>query len=245
MEIIRNLRSKHFDNIKIVHVYNWDQSKYTEKYLEDELIYRDNPWHYRWAANMMDAGIEKLLEYDDIDYFMINASDVWRILPEKIIDILSTMWKEGKVIWSCPRAFPDQQEWRWVWLACDTFFLDAKREKKNKIFPLHHEKFYNQYIDFIRYMGKNNVLVEALLASRYITACSNVIQDSQLWFYANDKIYIIKERMPTLISTTKRNFNVPSLWLYTDHDISIKQKILKDNNMHIWPYSENLVNKSL
>lgn len=230
MEIIRNIRSKHFMDIKIIHTYNGDKKSYTKKYLEDDLIYLDNPWHYEWAANMMDKGIEKLLEYN-LDYLIINASDVWRILPEKIVNILSKMEEEGKILWSCPWWFPDQKDRRWVWLACDTFFLNAKREKENKVFPLNHKKFYNQYIDLIRYMGKNNVLVEALLASRYITACSNIKKDTQLWSYANESIHILKERMPVILSHTERKYNVPEIWLYTDHNIKTKKKILKDHNI--------------
>lgn len=244
MEIIRNLRSSHFSDIKIIHTYNWDPTKYTKKYLEDELIYLENPGHYEWAANMMDAWVKEMLKYD-VDYLMINASDIWRILPEKIVEILSTMKKEGKVIWSCPWWFPDQNDRRWVGLACDTFFLDAKRERKNHIFPLNHKAFYDQYIDIIRYMGKNNVLVEALLASRYITACSNVIKDSQLWFYANDKVLILKERMPVLLSHTERKYNIPSLGLYTDHNIDIKKQVLVDNELDIWPYTKIIINGAI
>jgi len=38
-----------------------------------------------------------MLKYD-VDYLMINASDIWWILPEKITEILTSMKEEGKVI---------------------------------------------------------------------------------------------------------------------------------------------------
>jgi len=239
IEIIRTLRKNHFSDIKIVHAYNWAKKKYPKKYLEDKVIYLDNPWHYCWAANLMDAGVKALLKYKDLDYLMINACDSRRLSPEKITKILWRMKKEKKVIGTCPWWFPGQTERRWVGMACDSFFLDAKREKENHIFPLKHKEFYDKYIDFIRYMWHNNVLVEALLASRYITACSNITKDrdAQLWFYANDKVYLIKERMPTMLSTTQRNFDIPSLGLYTDHDTATKKKLIKKYKL-VWPYAK-------
>lgn len=243
MELIRNLRSKYFSEIVIVHTYNWNRDDYKEKYLEDELIYMENPWHYEWAANMMDTWVEALLKYQDLDYFIINASDIWWIKPESLVKIINDMEKSSCVLWTCPWSFPWQDNRRWVWLACDTFILNAKREGKNHIFPLKWKEFHDKYIDFIRYMWKNNVLVEWLFASRYISACSNIKRksDSELGLYANNHLYIIKERMPTLLSVSERNFDVPDLWLYTNHDINIKKQVLINNNIIPGPYAKDFV----
>lgn len=243
MEIIRNLRSKFFEKIVIIHTYNGDRKNYPKKYLEDELIYLDNPWHYQWAANMMDAWINALLKYKDLDYFMVNASDVWRIKPKVLTEIIKKMEKSECILWTCPWSFPWQDNRRWVWLATDTFLLNADWERKNHIFPLKWKDFYDKYIDIIRYMWKNNVLVEWLFASRYITACSHIKMksDSHLWIYANDHIYIIKERMPTLLTTSERNFDVPKLGLYTNHDLNIKKEILINNKINVWPYCQSFI----
>ena len=45
MEIIRKLRTKHFDSIYIVHGYN-GEDKEIEQYLADEVFYSDNPTGY-------------------------------------------------------------------------------------------------------------------------------------------------------------------------------------------------------
>lgn len=244
MEIIRKLRSKYFSEIIIVHTYNWNKNDYKEKYLEDELIYMENPWHYEWAANMMDKWVECLLKYD-LDYIMINASDVRRIKPESIMNIIQNMQDSWKVLWTCPWSFkwPNENIRRWVWLACDTLILDAKWEKEYKIFPLKWKDFYDKYVDFIRYLWKNNVLVEALLASKYVSACwkLKMRSNSELWLIADNLIYFIKERIPTLISTTQRKFDTPELWLYTNHDLWVKKEILKSNNIVLWQYTKEFI----
>ncbi len=243
MEIIRNLWSDFFEKIIIIHTYNGNRENYSKKYLEDELIYLDNPSHYQWAADMMDVWVEALLKYEDLDYFVVNASDVWWIKPEILTGIIKNMEESECVLWSCPRGFPWQYTRRWVWLATDTFILNANWERENHIFPLKWKDFHDKYIDIIRYMWHNNVSVEWLLASRYITACSHIKMESnsQLWIYANDHVYIIKERMPTILSITERNFDVPELGLYTNHDLDIKKKVLLDNKINVGPYCQNFI----
>ena len=243
MEIIRNIWSDFFEKIIIIHAYNGNRENYSKKYLEDELIYLDNPSHYQWAADMMDIWIEALLKYEDLDYFVVNASDVWWIKPEILTGIIKNMEESECVLWSCPRGFPWQDTRRWVWLATDTFILNANWERENHIFPLKRKDFHDKYIDIIRYMWHNNVSVEWLLASRYITACSHIKMksNSQLWIYANDHVYIIKERMPTILSITERNFDVPELGLYTNHDLDIKKKVLLDNKINVGPYCQNFI----
>ncbi|MDR0370144.1 MAG: hypothetical protein LBH96_06770 [Candidatus Peribacteria bacterium] len=113
MEIIRELRTPHFQEIKIVHTYNGPRENYTQKYLEDDLLYLENPGHYEGAANLMDAGIEQVLKYD-IDMIAINASDCRWIDPLKIKKILEKMRKEEKFLGSCPWSISANHEWRGV-----------------------------------------------------------------------------------------------------------------------------------
>jgi len=244
MEIIRELWWKYFSEIKIVHTYNWRKKDHEKKYLEDEIIYMENPWHYKWAADMIDKWVERLLKYD-LDYIIVNACDTRRIKPEIIEKIIKWMKDSWKVIWTCPRSFKweNQNNWRWVWLATDTFILDVKREREYKIFPLRWNEFHDKYIDFIRYLWRNNVSVEGLLASRFISACSRIkmYSNSELWPIADNLIYFLNERIPTLISTTERNFDTPELWLFTNHNLWIKKEILKTNNLILWKYTKEFI----
>ena len=47
--------------------------------------------------------------------------------------------------------------------------------------------------------------------------------------------------MPTILSITERNFDVPELGLYTNHDLDIKKKVLLDNKINVGPYCQNFI----
>lgn len=235
MEIIRKLRTPFFDEIYIVHWYNWEWE--IEKYLADEVFYSDNPTGYTWAANMLDKGM-KILSKHDLDYIYVGGSDCRWIKPETIVKILTTMKEKDKIIAWCPRWGKNQWNWKQVGLSTDTFFIDAKREKENNIFPLNYQKFYDKYIDILNYLWHSTVTVELLFSKKYIEACSRIVKDNAIKRYTDDKLLILQERMPVILLDGTRNYNSIELGMWTDHDITIKKNLLKENNLVLWTYSE-------
>ena len=88
MEIIRNLWSQHplLKNITIVHSYNGDKTLWPEKYLEDDLLYLDNPGHFAGAEILVNEGVKYISEnYHDKD-------NMWNIGMAIDFAILDTRW---------------------------------------------------------------------------------------------------------------------------------------------------------
>jgi hypothetical protein len=229
MEIIRNIIAPRFDDVKIVHAYNW-----TEDYsaaLEDILVKTTNPSHFIGAANLMDIGIECIMHYD-LDYILVSASDCRWTDPWVLLRILNEMKGQKKILASCIRGYPWQTDRRKRWLACDTFIIDAKREREHPIFPLDAQKFLDKNLDAITYFWAFFKL-EKLLVTRYVQSFARYLHYKDILKASDDGIYHLDERVPTMQQPVKdgklgiRNFDCPELGLYTNHDRKKKIAILK------------------
>jgi hypothetical protein len=220
MDIIRNTWSELFKDVVIVHVYNGDDEFIN--YKEDESVLCDNPNNFEWAANMMDKGMYILKKYD-LDYIIVSASDCRWTQPEKLMSILIEMKLNNKYLASCPWWHAWQDDRKSYGLACDTFIVDAKREKEHHIFPLAYGDFHKKYMDVLHYFWRYNITVENLLSAKFISACANVFSTSQVKNVVHKSLYIIRERIP-MMTDSKRNFDCPKLWLYTNH-LPLTEKI--------------------
>lgn len=230
IQLIRKVRTPIFENIKIIHVYNWDEEY--NKELEDELIKINNDWHFIWAANLIDVWIDTILKKYDVDYILVTASDCWWMLPRKIKLICEWMRQQNNVIATCVRWYPWQLDRTIKWLACDTFIIDANNERKHPIFPLNAQEFLDKNSDMLIY-NKTAFKVEKLLATRFIQSVVKYSKESDIYSICDWLIYHLQQRVPTMKSSwhlapPKRNFDCKELWLYTNHDFIEKRKILNN-----------------
>lgn len=224
MDLIRKIRTPFFEEIKIVHAYNWKE-EYV-KYLEDKLVTTSNPWHFIWAANLIDDGIQVMLDSYDVDYILVTASDCWWMLPEKILEICKWMRVLNNVIATCVRWYRWQLDWRRKWLACDTFIIDANSERTHPIFPLKAQEFRDKNSDMLVYF-RWWFKIERLLSTRYVQSVMKYTRESNIVSACNNWLYVLSERIPTMENVSSRNFDCIELWLYTNHDFDNKRKILK------------------
>lgn len=231
MDIIRDIWKELFKDIVIVHVYNGIDEYFN--YTEDEHILCDNPSHYEGAANMMDRWMEAMMKYDR-DYIVVSASDSRWTKPEKLMEILVEMRLNNRYLASCPWWHKWQDDRKLFWLTCDTFIVDAHREKEHNIFPLWYWEFYRKNIDILHYLWKYTIPVENLLAAKFISACSRTHMNSQVKNIVNNSLYIIKERVP-MMTDNKRNFDCLELWILTNHDLIYKKAILNNPSLQtLW-----------
>lgn len=236
MEIIRNLRTSFFDSIYIIHVYNWEWT--IDKYLADELIQIPSGISpHTWAADLIDTWAAAILAHD-IDYIYFGSSDTWRTQPKVVSNILSDLKKSGKPYAGCTRWRPEQTNRRICWLSTDTFFMDANRARRNKMFPLNYQEFKDKWLEVLTYIWHSNILVEALFAARYVQARWRETYDWHTRIKANNGILEIKQRLPAMFSWSERHWNTPEIWLYCDHDLAVKKEMLKTKKLFLWPYSK-------
>ena len=101
MEIIRNLWNQYplLKDITIVHSYNGDKILWPEKYLEDDLLYLENPGHFAGAEILINEGVKYISEkYPDTDYTILLAADTWLIKPEYVAKVITEMQQKKKYL---------------------------------------------------------------------------------------------------------------------------------------------------
>ncbi|EKE29564.1 MAG: hypothetical protein ACD_2C00145G0001 [uncultured bacterium (gcode 4)] len=240
MEIVRHLWAKKFTKIEIIHVYNWNPEWYSGKTLEDHFLRTTNPGHFEGAANLIDIGVEHALNID-CDYVVVSAADTWMMDADLMEAKINQMRIENKVLLTCPWGNPALGNPQDVWFATDFFVFDAKWERKNKMFPLKYADFKEKYIDLLRYLGKWNAMVERVFFSKYLTACSNEANEVSLKAYALRKYLDFKERTPVHYTADwDRTSEFPKIWLYMNHSLQEKRKIIQKTDIKLGKYAQML-----
>ncbi len=252
LEIIRSVWAKNYllKDVTIVHSYNGKEEWWPEKFLENELLYLDNPSHFLGAEILINKGIDYFhKKYPDIDYVIILASDTWLVKPGYIEKIVSSMSKEGKYFATCPWGNPkDDNMWK-IGMALDFAIVDIKWAVKNNFFPLRYKEFVEKYNEIFLYKDEV-VYPEIVLALRFKQAIMNSVKIRSEHFLgkiANEYIYRIREREP--IHDEKKFFRVkkgrkmywPKIGLITHHEPEPKQKILKKLNVNIGKNADRLI----
>ncbi len=252
MEIIRRHWSKFFPKVYITHCFNGKKSWYPKKYLEDKLICQNNPGHFAGASNLVDAGMTHFMKVgkkEKIEYVVVLAADTWLLKPNYLLQMIKNMQDGQKVLATTPWGMPGD-DLKNKGFAGDFFVVDLEWTKRNKFFPINYQKFYDKYIDLIRYQGKANVSYEDLLKANFIKAATNDFlgkSDVKLRQYILDKILLIKERMPVHYKIDQKGFWLrqhewPEIGLYTDHEPTGKQKILQKMKLdNIGPNTKKLI----
>lgn len=232
-EIIRNVwgRSGLFGSITIVHAYNGKKSWYPKKYLEDVLIRGANPGHFQGAAELVDSGISVFHKhYPKIPYIIALASDTWMMKSSYVSKLIRTMQQKNKWLACSPWDVPQVKDIPEVGISLDFFIVDAHWERRYQMFPLAYKQFYDQYADFILYLGGSNVSAEKLFFARYLRACGKEYgRNVGKHTYGLSKLLVIRERRPVHSHINKRRFWIrkhfwPKIGLLTHHDPIVKQK---------------------
>lgn len=254
MEIIRHVWGKCdlLKDVVITHAFNGKKEWWPEKYLEDELVYADNPGHFTGAEILINEGIKTLAnKRPEIDYVIILAADTWLVLPEYIERNITIMQKENKYITTCAWGKKNDSDVFKTGMALDFNILDAKWANKNNLFPIHYGDFLNKYSEIFSY--KNELIyLERVFALRFkqaIIRSTNIPSENLIDEKARKRVNQIIEREPVNIEY-KKWFKEPHLerrmyWkkigLLTHHEPAPKQKALKERNLNLGKYGQRFL----
>ncbi len=251
MEIIRSVWSKNstLKDVVIVHSFNGEKEWWPEKYLEDELLYLDNPGHFEGAVLLMDKGVECFREkYPDVDYVIILAADTWLVKPEYLEYMLLTMKKEekylGTSVWGSRKLTN-------IWSrgsALDFNIFDLQWAQRSNFFPLRFKEFKEQYEELFSY-NDQTVYPENVFMLRFkeaIKRSMKIPSDNILKQVAASHIYRMTDREPVHIVGTEKHFFKNNRWertMYIEkmgfishHDPVEKQRVLKKWDLSLGTY---------
>jgi hypothetical protein len=243
MEIIRNVwkKSELLKEVVIVHTFNGQKEWWPEKYLEDELLYLDNPGHFEGAEVLINGGVKCFSEkYPDIDYVILLASDTWLVKPEYLEKMILDMQKEEKylatAVWGTKKLTN-------IWTrgsALDFNIFNLKWAIQSSFFPLRFKEFKDKYEDLFFY-NDQTIYPENVFVVRFreaIFRSVKIASDNILKPVAESHIYKMVDREPVHTNCKenlifkkggwKRKMYVPKMGLITHHNPIQKQKIFKE-----------------
>lgn len=253
LEIIRNVWSKNdtLKDVVIVHSYNGEKEWWPEKYIEDELLYLNNPGHFAGAELLINEGIKCFAEkHSEVDYIVLLASDTWLIKPDYIEKIIRKMQKEQKYLATCPWGTKDKDNMWNIGMAIDFAVFDLKWSIKFKVFPIRYSEFKEKYSEIFDYKDEI-IYVERVLAVRFkqaIIKATNMPSDNLVTKVATEHVYRMVEREP--VHDTKGWFGIkkgrkmyfPEIGLLTHHEPKPKKKLLQKLNLSLGKNAEKLLN---
>lgn len=248
MEIIRNVWEKdYFGKVTIVHSYNGLKKWYPKKYLENDLVISKNSWHFRGAANLIDAGIKVFQrKYKSLDYVIVLASDTWLIKPKYLEVVLEKMQRKKLHLATCAWGLPKRGDIMDVGMAVDFFIVDMKWANRYKVFPIAYDRFYKRYNDLLLYQRGGNVMPEKLLLARYFGAVCREKGSGAIGKKEKiESILVLKEREPVHSRIDRdgnwiRKMYWPFMGLLTHHEPSPKKRILKAAGIRKGKYTGKL-----
>lgn len=256
MEIIRDVWSKNenLKDVKMVHSFNGEKELWPEKYLEDDLLYLDNPGHFEGAEVLINAGVKTFQDkYSDIDYVIVLASDTWLVKPEYLESKILSMKKEGKYI--ATSVWGDQKRTN-IWskgFSLDLLVFDLSWATKSSLFPIRFREFKEKYEELFFY-NDLTVFLEVVFALRFkqaISRSTKIPSDNILSPIAESYIHRIKEREPIHYAkdgflfkkpNSIRKMYWPNMGLITHHQPETKQKALKQWNLNLREYGNKFLN---
>lgn len=256
MEIIRNIWKKVdlLKNVTIIHAFNGEKDWWPEKYLEDELLYLDNPGHFGGAEILLNEGMKCFREkYPEIDYVITLASDTWFIKPEFLENIIKTMEKDNKYLAASVWGTKKRSN---IWKrggSMDFNIIDHKWSIQSSLFPIGYKEFVDKF-DELFFYNDHTIYLEIVFMTRFIQAISRSVKissDNLLKPIAEKHIYRISEREPVHkdyrenILFKRDGFSRRMYWskigLLTHHEPEPKRKILKSKKLRIGKYTNQLI----
>lgn len=257
MEIIRNVwkKSELLKDVVIVHSFNGEKDWWSEKYLEDELLYLDNPGHFAGAEILINEGVKCFSEkHSGVDYVILLASDTWLVKPEYIEKMISNMQKEEKylatAVWGTKKLTN-------IWTrgsALDFNIFNLKWATQSSFFPIKFSEFKDKYEELFFY-NDHTVYPENVFIVRFKQAIARsvkLVSDNILKPVAESHIYRMADREPVHTNSDenlifkkggwKRKMYVQKMGLITHHDPIPKQKILKNWKLILAEHGNKFLN---
>lgn len=270
-EIIRNIweGSKYFNNVTIIHSYNGDLKWYPHQYLENKLIRIKNRGHYPGAADLIESGVNYVLNNNtEIDYVVTLAADTWILDPSFVHNIIEKMAVEGKYVAASCWGNPFEINSMKMGLSTDLFVIDTRWAKDCVLFPLKYDDFYKKYFEVLIF-EKKIVFLERVFSLRFFQASQKhfgyKVSDYELAKKKDELLHRITEREPVhnyypdliyrkdapLKVKIKKAFNIdspgyrnmywPKIGLLTHHDPIQKQKDLINHSYPNMKYTNKFV----
>jgi hypothetical protein len=245
-EIIRENWTAHsaFNDIKIVHTFNGEKVWWPEKYLEDDLLYLENTGHFSGVEQMINKGIDHILErYSEYDYVIMLASDTWLCRPDYVADLLQVMHDSEKYLATCAWGTKKKNNIWNIGMGLDFCILDLKWLARSQMFPLRFIDFSEKYKDIFSYQG-TGVFLERVFALRFKEALARapgVQSFNEIRPLAIDRLLRLSEREPIHLhrgvfkKKQYRKMSWPELGLLGDHYPTPKQKLFKKIALKLGP----------
>ncbi|MDP3964164.1 MAG: hypothetical protein Q8Q20_00690, partial [bacterium] len=174
MEIIRAFwkTSGLFSDIHIVHAYNGQKHWYPQAHLENMLIRKKNPGHFQGAAELIDAGMARIIkQFPRTDYVVGLASDTWLTKPAFVYGLLAKMKRRRKTLAAAAWGLPRRNNPFDVGISSDFFIADFDWVRKYALFPLRYAEFEKRHGELLVYIKGSNVSLEKLFFARFQQAC--------------------------------------------------------------------------
>lgn len=270
-EIIRNIweGSEYFKNVTIIHSYNGDLKWYPDQYLENKLIRIKNRGHYPGAADLIESGVNYVLNNKtEIDYVVTLAADTWILDPIFVHNIIEKMAVEGRYVAASCWGNPFENNPMKMGLSTDLFVIDTRWAKDCVLFPLNYDDFYKKYFEVLIF-EKKIVFLERVFSLRFFQASQKhfgyMVSDYELAKKKDELLHRITEREPVhnyypdliyrkdapLKVKIKKAFNIdspgyrnmywPKIGLLTHHDPIQKQKDLINHSYPNMKYTNKFV----
>lgn len=257
MEIIRDVwkKSELLKDVTIIHAFNGEKEWWSEKYLEDELLYLDNPGHFEGAEVLINGGVKCFSEkYPDVDYVVLLASDTWLVKPEYLEKIILDMKKEEKYL---ATAVWGSKKLTNIWTrgsSLDFSIFDLKWSIGSNFFPIKYKEFKNKFEELFFY-NDQTIYLENVFMIRFKQAIARsikIVSDNVLKPVAESHIYRITDREPihkvgqenVIFKTNvwKRTMYISKMGLITHHDPIPKQKVLREWKLTLGHHGDIFLN---
>ncbi len=242
MEIIRNLWKQNglLKDVVIVHSFNGLKEWWPEKYLEDELLYLENPGHFTGAELLMNEGMRCFSEkYPDVDYVITLASDTWCLKPVYLADIIKNMQGEEKYLATCAWGTKERNNMWDIGMALDLNILDLKWMMQYKVFPLRFVEFVEKYSEIFHYRDEI-IYLERVFALRFKQAILNFVMlpsENLIRRVAEAYVYRMVEREPM-----ERARYSSKTGIIGCHEPEPKRKILKKMKLNLGIFTKKILN---
>lgn len=251
LEIIRNVwnRCELLRNVPIVHSFNGDKDWWPEKYLEDEVLYLENPGHFRGAEILLNEGIDYFVRrYTEVSHVIVLAPDTWCVIPEYLENVVKEMQKNKKYLAACAWGTKDASNMFSIGMSLDLNIVDVKWAVQYGLFPLRFQEFLNRYAEVYSYEDKI-VYLERVFALRFKQAIAKAIEfpsDNLARQIAEKYVYRMTEREPVhyfqrpisrlFRAVHHRRAYWPNIGLITHHDPIPKQKAAAEFKLSLGQY---------
>ena len=254
MEIIRNVwkKTELLRDVVIIHAFNGQKEWWSEKYLEDELLYLDNPGHFGGAEILIDGGVKCFQEkYPDLDYLITLASDTWLVMPGYVEKVILGMQKEGKYLATCAWGTKKEPDMFKIGMSLDFNIIDLKWATQWNLFPLRYTEFVHKYSEIFSYQDIM-IFPERVFALRFkqaITKSVEIPSENLSKKVAEEHIYRLSEREPVhkrqgywfQFKRKDRDMYWPNIGLITHHDPIPKQKALQSWHLELGKYGKEFL----